>query len=72
MRELVKAMQEGKRCWATVLCRSGVVMVPGDQVKDGELLSWTYEGAQRWRTEGCVVWERIGTAEHFLAESCAD
>lgn len=69
MRELLKAMGEGKRCWATVLRRSGVVMVRGEDVKDGELLSWTYEGAQRWRTEYRVVWERIGTAEHFLGQS---
>jgi len=66
MRDLQTAIGEGKRCWATVLRRGGIRIVPAGEVKEDGLLSWTHEGASRWQTVGKVVHERIGTAEHFL------
>jgi hypothetical protein len=66
VREMLQAIASGKRVWATVLRRGGIRLVPGSEVRDDELLSWTYEGATSWTMVGLVVWKKMGDADEFL------
>ena len=55
MNELRQAIKAGRKTWATVLRSQSIKLVPGDKAKEGELLSWTYEGADRWFSVARVV-----------------
>lgn len=58
-----EAQSAGHQVWATVLRKQQVRMVPGADVKPGELLSWTCEGWDHWVNVGKVVYRRIGSAK---------
>jgi hypothetical protein len=68
MRQMLQAIADGKRVWATVLRRQAIRMVRGSEVKDDELLSWTYEGAVSWRQVGVVTYVPVGKAENILGD----
>lgn len=63
---LAAAIKQGKNVWATVLRSGKVRMVPGETVHEGELLSWTYEGATCWHTVGVVRMELIAMQTAIL------
>jgi len=63
---MVRAMAAGKKVWATVLRREVIRLVRGDEVRDEELLSWTFEGRRDWTTVSNVVWKKMGDADEFL------
>lgn len=56
---LQEAIRSGRKTWATVLRGQSVRMVPGEAVRDGELLSWCFEGGAGWVTVGNVRLEFV-------------